>query len=1035
MNALKRTILLLGAIGWGCAQGAAQPAFPVGYEKGRLTYAADERGNRVPDYSYCGYRLSETPIPDAAPVVRVAPVEGDNSARLQQAIDYVSSLQPDARGLRGAVLLEKGTYTLDEALWIRTSGVVLRGVSKRETCLVKRGVDRGAAIYIEGAADRRCGAETALETPYLPVGATRFEVASAEGLTAGATLLIRQQAAERPRGREVVLTPTQLKALGPGNATLAWERTVTAVDGRTVTIDAAIPVALDPSLRTVTVAPCTWPGRITECGVEHLTIVSDYDRAYPLDENHAWMGVWIDAAADCWVRQVDFRHFAGSVVALQRGASRITVEDCRSTEPVSENAGSRRRTFLTLGQQTLFQRCWSEHGRNDFSAGIHAPGPNAFVQCDSYESEGFSGSTGAWACGLLFDVVNIDGNDLRFMDLYDTFNRCGWNTANSMVWQCTAAAIYCFSPAADARNYANGSWAHRYGNGVWGNSDNFVQPRSLFAAQLAERIGAERAGAICRTLPRNTVASTSPTVEQAVQLAKEAWEPRLTLTDWIERTPFTASVTTDGVPTLETLPMRSRRQVRDLPAPRVRRPMTFALTNGRLTADGALLAGARQSIRWWNGSFEDSQLPQMGDHLTRFVPDREGTGLTDRIDSVVAHMKRRGSLLLDHNYGLWYDLRRVDHLRVRRRDADVWAPFYEQPFARSGEGAGWEGMSKYDLTKPDTWYWSRLKGFADRAACEGLLLFHQNYFQHNIIEAGAHWVDCPWRTTNNINDTGFAEPVNFTGDKRIFEAEMFYDITHPTRRALHRNYIRMCLDHFADNGNVVQLVGEEFTGPLHFVEFWLDCIAEWQRDTGKDALVALSATKDVQDAILRDPERSKTVDLIDIRYWHHRADGTTYEPQGGVSMAPRQYARKMPVGQLDFASVYRAVDEYRSRYPEKGVTYFAQNYPAFGWAVLMAGGSCPSVRVDDPAFLAAVPAMTERSVVSEGCYRLSGPQGAVCYLSVPTTVEVELPAGTYAVKYIDPRSGAVTTVHKRVKSGGSYRLTADRAGAYWFARL
>ncbi len=1037
MNAFKRMLLLLAAAG-GCCAATAQRPFPVEQVRdGGLRYTADAAGNRVLDFSYCGYRLGAEAIPDAAVVVRVSPVEGDNSAQLQQAIDYVSTLSPDAQGLRGAVLLEAGTYALDEALWIRRSGVVLRGASKHGTVLVKRGCDRGAAIYIEGAADRVCGTPTELTTDYLPVGTTCFEVASTEGLAAGMPVSIRQEAVARPRGKDAVMTPEIARALGPGNVTIAWERTVTAVEGRTIEIDAALPMALDRSKRAATVCPYTWAGRLAQCGVEHLTIVSDYDRDHPLDENHAWMGVWIDAAADCWVRQVDFRHFAGSVVALQRGASRITVEDCRSTEPVSEIAGSRRRTFFTLGQHTLFRRCYSEHGQYDFSAGIHAPGPNAFVQCDTHESKGFSGSTGSWACGLLFDVVNIDGNDLRFMNLYDTFNRCGWNTANSMAWQCTAAAIYCFSPAPDAPNYANGSWAHCYGNGVWANSDNFVHPRSLYAAQLAARIGAERAEALCRTLPRNTSASSSPTIEQAVELAREAWTPRLTLNDWIEQAPFAASVSTDGVPTLDEALHRHKRAVHDLPALRERRPMTFGLKNGRLVADGALLAGSRQSIRWWNGSYDESQLPTMGDHLTRFVPDREGAGLTDRIDTVVAHMKRRGALLLDHNYGLWYDLRRVDHLRVRRRDADVWAPFYEQPFARSGEGTAWDGMSKYDLTRPNTWYWSRLKGFADRAACEGLLLFHQNYFQHNIIEAGAHWVDAPWRTTNNINDTGFAEPVNFAGDKRVFEAEMFYDVTHPTRRALHRNYIRMCLDHFAENGNVVQLVSEEFTGPLHFVEFWLDCIAEWQRDTGRDALVALSATKDVQDAILRDPERSKVVDLIDIRYWHHRADGTTYEPQGGVSMAPRQYARKIKVGTIDFASVYRAVNEYRTQYPDKGVTYFAQTYPAHGWAILMAGGSCPSVRVDDAAFLEAVPELTETSVVGEGCYRLGGDRGAVYYLPAATTIDAELPAGNYALRYIEPRSGRVTLVQKRVKvaEGTPWRLLAERGGAYWFRRI
>lgn len=82
---------------------------------------------------------------------------------------------------------------------------------------------------------------------------------------------------------------------------------------------------------------------------------------------------------------------------------------------------------------------------------------------------------------------------------------------------------------------------------------------------------------------------------------------------------------------------------------------------------------------------------------------------------------------------------------------------------------------------------------------------------------------------------------------------MFYDISHPVRRELHRQYIRQCLNNFADNSNVIQLTSAEFTGPLHFVQFWLDVIAEWEAETGKKAKVALSTTKDVQDAILGRP--------------------------------------------------------------------------------------------------------------------------------------------------------------------------------------
>jgi hypothetical protein len=204
---------------------------------------------------------------------------------------------------------------------------------------------------------------------------------------------------------------------------------------------------------------------------------------------------------------------------------------------------------------------------------------------------------------------------------------------------------------------------------------------------------------------------------------------------------------------------------------------------------------------------------------------------------------------IEQHYGLWYDRRRDDHERVRRMNGDVWPPFYELPFERSGIGTAWDGLSKYDLTKYNQWYWKRLKEFASLADQKGLILINQQYFQHNIIEAGAHYVDFPWRTVNNINQVGFPEPVNFAGDKRIFFAEQFYDTTNAIRNSLHKKFIWQNLDNFKGNNGVIQFIGEEFTGPLHFVQFWVDAVQSWEINNGSKPIIGLSVTKDVQDEI------------------------------------------------------------------------------------------------------------------------------------------------------------------------------------------
>jgi hypothetical protein len=83
-------------------------------------------------------------------------------------------------------------------------------------------------------------------------------------------------------------------------------------------------------------------------------LISDYDKRYPKDEDHCWTGISIEDAENCWVRLVNFKHFAGSAVIVQRTGSKITVEDCISKEPVSEIGGMRRCTFNTLWTNKLY---------------------------------------------------------------------------------------------------------------------------------------------------------------------------------------------------------------------------------------------------------------------------------------------------------------------------------------------------------------------------------------------------------------------------------------------------------------------------------------------------------------------------------------------------------------------------------------------------------------------------------------------------------------------------------------------------------
>ncbi|WP_245859946.1 DUF6298 domain-containing protein [Spirosoma aerolatum] len=1012
------------------------PAKPVAVgNDGHLTYTPDERGNRIPDFSYCGYKAGNEVIPNVAIRVVVPVRKGDATRRIQAALDYVASLPLGNDGFRGAVLLEKGVYEVAGSLRINASGVVLRGsgMNAGGTTLLGTGTSRDNVLTISGKADRQSATAITISDACVPVNATKMHVTNPTALKVGGFVQIR-----RPSTKEWIQklgTDTfggGLSALGwkPGQRDLHWDRQIMAINGTELTLDAPITTALDSTYGGGTLASYNWPGRITQAGVENLQLESAYDKANPKDEDHRWMAVVLENVQDAWVRQVVFRHFAGSAVNIQETARRITVEDCQSLAPVSEIGGERRNTFFVRGQQVLCQRLYAESGYHDFAVGFCAAGPNAFVQCESHLPYSFSGSIDSWASGVLFDVVTIDGNALRFANRGQDEQGAGWNAANSVFWQSTAARVDCYQPPT-AQNWAFGIWAQFAGDGYWDNANEHIQPRSLYYAQLKDRLG-DKVADRAILLPVESEASSSPKIEVAAALTKQAVSPAPTLYDFIMAAPSRQAISTaSNAPSIDAIgtPKETAAAKSD------RRPAEpMQVLHGKLVRGAKLLTGTRQEVTWWNGSARPYGLPNAKPHITRFVPGMTGRGLTDNLDAMTDSMKADNILAIDHNYGLWYDRRRDDHERIRRMDGDVWAPFYELPFARSGKETAWDGLSKYDLTKYNAWYWNRLRQYADLADQKGLILIHENYFQHNIIEAGAHYADFPWRPANNINHTGFPEPVPYAGDKRIFMAEQFYDVSHPVRRALHRAYIRKCLDNFTGNTGVVQLIGAEFTGPLPFVQFWLDVIGEWQKETGRKATIGLSTTKDVQDAILADVKRASLVNLIDIRYWYYQANGTAYAPAGGQNLAPRQHARLTPPKKTSFEQVYRAVCEYRQKFPEKAVTYASDSYDSMGWAVLMAGGSMPNVPpVTDPQFLTDATQMQPMELPQKPANQWamgSEKTGYIIYVEGNTPVELDLTksVGSFSVSYINPKTGVLTKSKEAVKGGGMVSLKKQSDG-------
>ena len=103
-----------------------------------LLYRHDEHGERICDFSDCGYKggMVEPPeafrMVDASRWVNVTPLGGPGDAdRIQNAIDTVSQFSLNSNGFRGVVFLGAGEFKVNRTLRITNSGIMLQGVGYR----------------------------------------------------------------------------------------------------------------------------------------------------------------------------------------------------------------------------------------------------------------------------------------------------------------------------------------------------------------------------------------------------------------------------------------------------------------------------------------------------------------------------------------------------------------------------------------------------------------------------------------------------------------------------------------------------------------------------------------------------------------------------------------------------------------------------------------------------------------------------------------------------------------------------------------
>ena len=195
-------------------------------------------------------------------------------------------------------------------------------------------------------------------------------------------------------------------------------------------------------------------------------------------------------------------------------------------------------------------------------------------------------------------------------------------------------------------------------------------------------------------------------------------------------------------------------------------------------------------------------------------------------------------------------------------------------------------------------------------------------------------------------------------------------------------------------------------------------------------LVALAATKDVQDAILADAKRAEVVDVICFRYWW-QTDKGLFAPKGGQNLSPRQFKRQWKGGSPNDENLAAMASEYRRKFSGKAVIASGEDVDLSrgAWAFVCAGGSMPNLpRATDPKLLAAIPQM--QPWLADGSHKLwalrqPGKQILACGGS---EIDLSSEAGAFHMNIVNTRTGEVAAGEQIVQAGGKVKLPA---GIIW----
>ncbi|KAF4956146.1 hypothetical protein FSARC_11676 [Fusarium sarcochroum] len=458
------------------------------------TTIASPKGDKLPDFSFCGYHNSAIILPTVTtPNVTVSLANSsseDVRPAIQKAIDSMAS----SGG--GLVILPAGKWPITAGITIR-SNVVVAGSGANETILVLK--ERPSKpVFTLGTSNNDTkpsyGFRSNITNSYVPVGSSSVVVVNSTGFLEDQLVYISRNATEswiEANGMSNLVRDGASQTWIPENKRILSPNQISSIYGTNITLKIPLTDNLDSDYVQPELLVYIPPPVSNETGIQDLQIqVSGSCSGAPLSDstcNYAavYFPPW---TVDSWASGLTLRGF-NKFFEVSQDASRITIQNNIMDRDKDVEGSALPFDILIQGSQVLVQDCeqvGSPKARCfSVATGSLAPGPNAVLRHKTKSEVQTIYPHQRWAQGLLVEQTSVS---TLFVNRGIKGSGHGWSINGGVGWNIDGKVDFESPPL--GINWCigcGGKGNDPTGNATMIHSGKQVKPESLFMAQLQER--------------------------------------------------------------------------------------------------------------------------------------------------------------------------------------------------------------------------------------------------------------------------------------------------------------------------------------------------------------------------------------------------------------------------------------------------------------------------------------------------------------------------------------------------------------------